>query len=192
MSIGDKISNVLVSVAGFLLGGGKPGKNQRMLALQPPAAKTGKPAPSTPYDLARTYLGEKELPGKSLNNPKILAWLRRLMPDADADEISWCSAFVDAMAAQTGHEQARKLTARSWLSVGEPIPAAMARPGDVIIFWRESEDSWKGHVAFFQEWQGSRVRVLGGNQSNAVTSAHYPRSQVLGIRRLRRLPNVHA
>lgn len=145
--------------------------------------------PATPYDLAKTYLGTRELPGKQ-HNKTILGWLRRLLPSADADEISWCSAFVDAMAAETGFEQSRKLTARSWLAVGEPIPAALAKPGDVIVFWREHPDSWKGHVAFFQEWQGSRVRVLGGNQSDAVTSAHYPRSQVLGIRRLRRLPET--
>lgn len=183
--------------AGLLLARAlSPGKPKAPQAPIKQIAKTNRDlqpgrVPATPYDLAKTYLGTRELPGNQ-HNKTILGWLRRLMPSADADEISWCSSFVDAMAAETGYEQARKLTARSWLAVGEAIPAAMAQAGDVIVFWRESPDSWKGHVAFFQSWEGQKVRVLGGNQSNAVTSALYPRNQILGVRRLRRLAHADA
>lgn len=169
-----------------------------------PAAKQGQPGqtteavgwgtlrtrPPTPHEMAKTYLGVKEIPGKA-HNSLILRWLRRLLPSADADEISWCSAFMDAMAAAAGYEQARSLTARSWLKAGDPVKASEAQPGDVVIFWRESPTSWKGHVAFFERFEGSKVHVLGGNQSDAVTVAPYPRAQILGIRRLRRLPDAN-
>ncbi len=145
-----------------------------------------KPVEVTPYEMAKTYLGTKEIPGKK-HNGLIVSWLQRLMPTADADEISWCSAFVNEMALATGYEQSKSLTARSWLKCGDPIKPGDAQPGDVVIFWRESPTSWKGHVAFFVGYEGSKIKVLGGNQSDAVTIANYPRSQLLGIRRLRRV-----
>jgi hypothetical protein len=41
----------------------------------------------------------------------------------------------------------------------------------------------QGHVGLFYGLDGDNVRVLGGNQSNAVTVASFPRSRVLGVRR---------
>lgn len=139
-----------------------------------------------PYGLARTYLGTKEVPGVK-DNPVILRWLRRLASWISHDETAWCSAFVAAMATATGRESSEKLNARSWLDVGEVIPFAQARPGDVVIFWRGSLTAWTGHVAFFEHYNKVRqiVYVLGGNQGNEVNISGYPRSRVLGVRRLR-------
>ena len=39
-----------------------------------------------------------------------------------------------------------------------------------------------GHVGFLEDWDDNRVRLLGGNQGNAVGSAWFPLSRVLGYR----------
>ena len=39
-----------------------------------------------------------------------------------------------------------------------------------------------GHVGFLEDWDDNRVRLLGGNQENAVTKAWFPMSRVLRYR----------
>jgi peptidoglycan hydrolase-like protein with peptidoglycan-binding domain len=59
-------------------------------------------------------------------------------------------------------------------------------PGDVVVYWRESINSWKGHVGIFMGFSkdGSLVYTLGGNQGNAVSISAYKADEVLGFRRL--------
>jgi peptidoglycan hydrolase-like protein with peptidoglycan-binding domain len=59
-------------------------------------------------------------------------------------------------------------------------------PGDIVIFWRERPDSWKGHVGIFFGFSKNRSLVfsLGGNQKNTVSIQGYNASTVLGFRRL--------
>ena len=76
-----------------------------------------------------------------------------------------------------------KLNARSYLSWGEMVAGPeQAKEGDVVVFTRGSGTA-QGHVAFFLKVTGSQIEVLGGNQSDGVTIARYPRSRLLGIRR---------
>jgi hypothetical protein len=42
--------------------------------------------------------------------------------------------------------------------------------------------STTGHVAFFCAWQGNRLQLLGGNQSDMVKISSFPISSVLGFR----------
>jgi len=154
-------------------------------------------APDTPYVLAQSYIGTKEIPGKQ-DNPIIIRWLRTFAAWVSSEETAWCSAFVNAMAKATGFERSGKLNARSWLGVGEPIDLADARPGDVVILWRKSLTAWEGHVGFldhFDRRQG-QLWLLGGNQYNSsrgksdeVNVSPYPVSRLLGVRRLKRLPD---
>jgi hypothetical protein len=59
-------------------------------------------------------------------------------------------------------------------------------PGDVVVFWRESQESWKGHVGFFLGFSMDKKRVycLGGNQGNRVSVSAYRANQVLSYQRL--------
>lgn len=145
----------------------------------------------TPYSLARGHVGVSEIPGKD-NHPLIMRWLRRLANWLDEEETPWCSAFVNAMAAEAGYESSGKLNARSWLGVGVPIPAHQVKPGDVVVYWRVSKNSWEGHVGFvmFYDNRAGLIKTLGGNQADAVSIATYPASQVLGFRRLRTLESL--
>jgi uncharacterized protein (TIGR02594 family) len=131
-------------------------------------------------DIARGELGVREGAGAA-NNPRVLAYY------ADAghagvkeDAVAWCSAFVGAMLKRAGYPNSGSLAARSYLQYGRKLDTP--EPGCIVVFWRGSPTGWQGHVAFYVRGEGDRVRVLGGNQSDAVTEAGYPRSQVLGYR----------
>lgn len=132
---------------------------------------------------ALKWYKEKEdtRPGKS--NSVILSWLQDILSWAKDDEISWCAAFVNSVCRLSGVIGTGKANARSFLDVGEPIHNPS--PGDIVIFWRESKHSWKGHVGFFIREKGEYIYVLGGNQSNEVNISAYPKHRLLGYRRLK-------
>ena len=56
------------------------------------------------------------------------------------------------------------------------------RPGCIVVFWRESLDSWKGHVGFYVGDDVDRVLILGGNQNNSVNISSYSKDKILGYR----------
>jgi len=161
---------------------------------QPPAKPLPAPEPThwnLPYDVAKQYLGTKEIPGAK-NNPLIVRWLRRLATWINDDETAWCSAFVNFCADEAGYESTGKLNARSWLEVGEIIPLQYARKGDVVIFWRGSRSGWQGHVAFLDHYNPQRDLIyhLGGNQNNEVNITTTSPDRLLGVRRLRSLDRL--
>lgn len=144
----------------------------------------------TPYEVAKRYIGTKEIPGKK-HNGVILNFYRRLQISIFDDETAWCSTFVNFCALESGYERTGKLNARSWLDLGEHIRLPDAREGDVVIFERGTT-GWEGHVAFFTgvNRNGTRISHLGGNQSDSVNIAESGTSKLLGIRRLRSLDQL--
>jgi len=86
---------------------------------------------------------------------------------------------------KAGLKQSEKANARSWLEVGLNVDND-PEPGDIVIFWRDSVDSWLGHVGIYFGFSkdGKRVYCLGGNQGNQVSVSAYPLERVLGFRRL--------
>jgi len=143
------------------------------------------------FELAQRFVGIKEVPG-SVSNPHILAMLRLDDQWPADDAVPWCSAFANYIAWLLRLPRSRSLRARSWLGVGEVVSPDHAEPGfDVVILKRGKGNqpgpdviNASGHVGFFAGIEGHRVLVLGGNQSNSVSIAPFPGSQILGIRRL--------
>ena len=134
-------------------------------------------------DIALGEYGVAEITGQQ-DNPRVLDYF-----DASGfngkklkDETAWCSAFANWVAIQAGVSSSGKLNARSWLDVGQEVTSP--EKGDVVIFWRGSPSDWRGHVAFFIRETANWVYVLGGNQGNRVSIKDYPKSRVLGYRRL--------
>lgn len=129
-------------------------------------------------------IGIKEFSGKSNNSPTILSYLKQLIEWANNDEISWCSAFAnDVVKTVFALDKIDGIdaTARSWMSYG--IPTDTPSIGDIVIFWRDTPDSWKGHVGFYVRENDRYVWVLGGNQGDSVSIAPYEKSRVLGYRK---------
>ena len=138
-------------------------------------------AGATPWmPIARGELGTREVAGAGSNPDVVEYYAEAGHPEIQNDEPAWCSAFVGAMLTRAGYPNTGSLAARSYLQYGRKLDAP--EPGCIVVFWRGSPTSWQGHVAFFVAESVGRVRVLGGNQSNAVTEAEYPKSQVLGYR----------
>jgi len=135
--------------------------------------------------IAIAELGEKDIAG-SEHNQTIINYARQSGFEwVNDDETPWCSIFVNWVAQQCGLKSSKKANARSWLLIGQKVDES-PEPGDVVIFWRESPQSWKGHVGFFFGFSkdGSRVYCLGGNQGNQVSISAYATDTVLGFRRL--------
>jgi len=134
-------------------------------------------------DLALTQVGIREIVGKK-DNPEVLKYFDILGFDGAElkDETAWCSAFVNWVCKSSDLEFTAKLNARSWLWKGSEVDEPAL--GDVVVFWRGSPDSWKGHVGFYISETDGYINVLGGNQSNSVCIKPYLKSRVLTYRRL--------
>ena len=134
--------------------------------------------------IAFNELGTEEIVGTE-NNPQVLKYAKEAgIQGITNDEIAWCSTFVNWVAWKAGLQISGKANARSWLNVGSKVSSP--EPGDVVVFWRESPESWKGHVGFFLGVSPDlkRVYCLGGNQGNRVSVSAYRMETVLSFQRL--------
>ena len=138
--------------------------------------------------IAIQELGTQEFDG-SPNNPRILQYAEEAeFPEYTDDEIAWCSLFMNWVALKGGMKRTGKLTARSWLNTDvSHIVDEKPEPGDLVIYWRESPSSWKGHVGIFLGYSQDQTRIytLGGNQNNMVSISAYKANRLLGFRRLK-------
>ena len=128
---------------------------------------------------ARRWMGLREIAGPR-SNPKILEWGRKAAEWYADDDVPWCGAFVFAQFAAALPDEplpANPLWARGWarFGVGLPNPA----PGAVLVFERGPT---AGHVGFYVGEDASRFRVLGGNQSNAVTETWIAKRRLIAVR----------
>lgn len=70
----------------------------------------------TAIQIARSYLGTKELKG-SADNPKIMEMYKTIgHTQVEHDEVAWCAAFVGHCLEKAGVVSTRKLNARSYLT----------------------------------------------------------------------------
>ncbi len=146
----------------------------------------------TALDIAERFLGIAEVPGH-MSNPLVLAMLQLDAKWPADDEVAWCSAYCNFIAWLLNLPRSKSLAARSWLAVGTVIPLAKAEPGfDVVILSRGDPPQpgplvidAPGHVGFFAGFDRvSGVKLLAGNQHDAVSIATFRAEQVLGVRRL--------
>ena len=152
----------------------------------PVIGTAGAPADEAPvvwYAEAERLLGLKEGPG-SRDNPTIIDWADQLGIDYDHDDIPWCGLFVAHCVGATLPDEplpGNPLGARNWARFG--VAAEQGAPGAILVFWRESPNSGKGHVGFYHAEDASAYHVLGGNQSDSVSVTRVAKSRLLGMRR---------
>jgi len=135
----------------------------------------------TPFQFAMQELGVKEIPGPEHNERVVKYSQESGIAGISDDETPWCSAFVNWCCFKAECDRSNKANARSWLTVGRKTNDPS--PGDVVVFWRDSRQSWKGHVSFFAGFNhdGTKVFSLGGNQRNQVSISAYDAEKVLAF-----------
>ena len=132
-------------------------------------------------EIARSKLGEHEIPGPAAN-PDILEFLASTTldgPDKETDETPWCSAFVNWCVEQAGFRGTDSAWARSWLKWGREPATEDEWKGCIVVLSRGANS---GHVGFMEDWNDDQVKLLAGNQGDAVSEAWFPIDRVLGYR----------
>lgn len=134
-------------------------------------------------DIAWAEQGVTEIEGPQAE-PAIVGYFRANgRADVTSDETAWCAAFVGACLARAGIAIAipteERLLARAYLKVGTPLHEP--RVGALVVLPR-GNSAWSGHVGFVVGWTAVSITVLGGNQNDSVSVAHFRRDAVLGYR----------
>jgi len=131
------------------------------------------------HETARTELGVKETPGAAAT-PRIVEYAKHTTLRATSDEVPWCSSFANFVTDTSGFKGTGLANARSWLKWGVPIDKPVL--GCVVVLKRGAPPS--GHVAFcdHEDISNGIVRVIGGNQGDAVKVSRFPVADVLGYR----------
>jgi len=129
--------------------------------------------------LAKKEIGAEEAYGP-LNNPRILEYHDETSLNATKDSVPWCSSFICWVMENSDIKSTRSARARSWekwgLGLKEP------KLGCVVVFWRGSKRSGKGHVGLYAGEKNGYILVLGGNQKDAVNISKYSKKRLLGYR----------
>jgi uncharacterized protein (TIGR02594 family) len=134
------------------------------------------------FKIAMEEYGVTEVDGEE-HNDRIVKYFHDIGQTwVTTDETAWCSAFINWCALRGGYKRSNKLNARSWLKVGKETKDPVM--GDICVFWRESPDSWKGHVGLYAGEKDNIIYVLGGNQNNMVCIKAYPKARLLGYRNI--------
>jgi uncharacterized protein (TIGR02594 family) len=141
----------------------------------------------------RSMNGLSEKPG-SADETKILAMadeIGHIFPDMKAycdgynhDAIPWCGLTVaDCMAAYGirppfgSTDTDRFLWAKSWADDPNYTVLKSPRLGCVVVLTR----SGGGHVTLYESTSGSNYMCRGGNQSDAINLAAFPRANVVAL-----------
>lgn len=129
-------------------------------------------------ETAWAHIGLHETAGKGATAEIVSMYAKAGHPDVTSDEVPWCAAFVGACLKDAGLPNTGSLLARSYLEYGSKLDAP--KVGCIAVFKRGAPPS--GHVAFVTGWGAGNVRVLGGNQGDAVSEMNYSQADVLGYR----------
>lgn len=133
----------------------------------------------TPWmDAAWSHVGVRETKGKAATPAIVAMYADAGHAEVTSDEVPWCAAFVGSCLKGAGLPNTGSLLARSYLDYGTKLDEP--KVGCIAIFKRGAPPS--GHVAFVTGWGSGNIRVLGGNQGDAVSEANYRESDVLGYR----------
>jgi len=137
--------------------------------------------PNTPawFKIAWEELGTTEVLGIG-NNPRILEYHQTTSLKAGSDSTSWCSSFINWCFKEAGIKGTDSALARSWLRWGKSLDEP--KVGCVVVLWRGSITGWKGHIGFYLRESKTHVFLLGGNTSDKVGVAKYPKKRILDFR----------
>ena len=127
--------------------------------------------------IARAEVGVHEIAGAE-DNARIVEYHKATTLKASDDETPWCASFVCWCLAQAGIENPRSAASKAFRTWGVQVQEPQV--GDVVVF---DHGGGKGHVGFFVGGEGTSLRILGGNQGDAVKVATFTRKRLHSFRR---------
>lgn len=131
----------------------------------------------SPMEVASTLLGKGEVPDRSV----IQEYLKNGGVNLDPATTAWCAAYVNSSLAQSGYKGTGSNLARSFLNYGEAVD--QPQRGDIAVFSRTNNPNL-GHVGFYDSVNpDGSIRILAGNQGDAVSYGNMPSDRLLGYRR---------
>lgn len=129
---------------------------------------------------ARSQIGTREIVGPKHEDRVLEYWRIGHVPlDVNDDETPWCAAFVAAALESTGYESTRNGRARSYAESAKFLTCDM-RLGAVVCL-SSSAGPANGHVGFLEGISDTHVALCGGNQSNAVSVAQFPKNRIVRV-----------
>lgn len=132
--------------------------------------------------LALALRGTDEIRGPR-NSGTIMGWAEKLGIRYPDDETPWCGLFVAHVVSTVFPDAplpSNVLGAQKWLKFGRKLDGPAL--GAVVVFWRGSPRSWKGHVGFYYGETRSHILCVGGNQSNTVNITRIAKNRLKGYR----------
>ena len=159
---------------------------KELLKGSPNSLKPAKTANEKLIRAAAAEIGVKEVQGSG-NNKRVVEYSKYATLDnkkGQADSVPWCSSFLCFLVETSlSIQSTNSMMARSWLKFGKSSKNDKA-VGDIVVFWRGSKQSWKGHTGIYLGETQSYVYCLGGNQDDQVKISKYLKSKVLDYRRV--------
>ncbi len=122
-------------------------------------------------EIAVAELGVHETPGPA-STERIREYFSATSLGPQPDDVPWCSAFVNWVMREAGIPRTCSALAASWLRWGVPCDP---KPGCVVVIRKKlaggdrlTGSSTGNHVGFWISQTATRIRLLGGNQSDQV------------------------
>jgi len=140
--------------------------------------------------------GAGEIGGNN-RGPFVLKYLNGLAPEGS----SWCTGFVSWCYSQhpKGIPFTYTLSARALLGelkrrgwAHPPGSDFQPQPGDIVIWWREKLESWKGHAGLVHQLRDGMLYTIEGNRSPKVQGFSYVFSRMEKLLGFGRVPDEAA
>jgi hypothetical protein len=109
-------------------------------------------------------------------------FVRKYLGGEAEEGSSWCAAFVSWCFAQSpggmpfpytvgARNMLEEFRRRGWASA--PPMRYEPRPGDIVVWWRERLEGWKGHVGLVHQLRDGMLYTIEGNRSTRVAGFSY-------------------
>jgi len=130
------------------------------------------------YKLAFNEIGTRE---EGDNSGAAIARYRQLAKCGE-DHDPWCAIFANAMFALCSPpiNGTRSASSQSFRTHRSFVKLTGPALGAVVVFWRISPSSGKGHVGFYRGETADSVYVLGGNEDDMVQIEPMSKRQLIG------------
>jgi len=133
-------------------------------------------------EIAFKEYGNKGIPGSNSEKEVLKYYTDIGFKWVQDDDLAWCSAFMNWCLKKANLPYFKTLSARAMLKYG--TKTEYPEIGDIVVLWRISKNSIYGHVGFFITEKKGVIYLLGGNQSNSVSTAPYQKKNLLEYRKL--------